>query len=400
MSFTSFKRIMSLWFPGLVLSCTVALLAKSADGTSAYIHGTIDVIVSTSEGFVLATDSRATRQENDSHGNPVTKHSDDEQKVFPIGDRTVCVIAGLVGSEIGADGFRLRDAIGSHLVFLDHQVRSSGTPVDAQIVARAFESSFDGVVGIMRPDVGIAPGIVGEIGVVSLDREAAPEWMTLYFPLKMTADELGRTYLTTDQPFRIGHSVSLGLRFDIDCLGQPSVVANLVRREEPGEDRFSRSEIMCKFYRLKRERHLDEFSLQDGVELAELLVNATIALSPPDAGVGGPVDVVTLSKDGVNWVRRKQIMSFFPPRNRVRYINTKFTGPGRAVDLDGIECLRCVFVNADLRYSGEGDVQLLNCTFEGHPKLTLARGARRKMPVTVNSLTRLLASKYEIVEEK
>lgn len=50
---------------------------------SAYLHGTIDVVVSTREGFVLATDSRGTREGADG----ALSISDDQQKSFPIGKR-------------------------------------------------------------------------------------------------------------------------------------------------------------------------------------------------------------------------------------------------------------------------------------------------------------------------
>ena len=55
---------------------------------STYIHGTIDLIVATRGGFVLATDSRASSE---------TGYADDAQKAFAIGTSTAVVIAGLIG---------------------------------------------------------------------------------------------------------------------------------------------------------------------------------------------------------------------------------------------------------------------------------------------------------------
>src|SRR5579864_3941008 len=71
---------------------------------SVAIHGTIDVVVSTREGIVLASDSRVTRTDG--------SHIDDAQKLFPVGTHAACVIAGLVGADLGAQGFHLADTLG------------------------------------------------------------------------------------------------------------------------------------------------------------------------------------------------------------------------------------------------------------------------------------------------
>src|SRR5690242_19505535 len=97
--------------------------------TSNYVHGTIAIVVSTRDGFVLATDSRASNSDG--------THTDDARKAFTVGSRAACVFAGLVGSEIGMEGYRLRDAIGSHLTMLDKQVAHQSS--SALELARAFQ---------------------------------------------------------------------------------------------------------------------------------------------------------------------------------------------------------------------------------------------------------------------
>jgi hypothetical protein len=61
----------------------------------------------------LATDSRATSD---------TGRSDDAQKAFAIGRSTERVIAGLIGSDVSLEGFRLRDAMATKLTQLSETV--------------------------------------------------------------------------------------------------------------------------------------------------------------------------------------------------------------------------------------------------------------------------------------
>jgi hypothetical protein len=85
---------------------------------SDHVHGTIDIVISTREGFILATDSRGT-----SDGT----HADDQQKLFTIGKNSACVVAGLIGSQVGMEGFELRTAMGTQLERIDQRVKDAGT---------------------------------------------------------------------------------------------------------------------------------------------------------------------------------------------------------------------------------------------------------------------------------
>jgi 20S proteasome alpha/beta subunit len=78
------------------------------------------IVISTREGFVLATDSRGT-----SDGT----HTDDQQKLFTIGKNSACVIAGLIGSQVGMEGFELRGAMGTQLERIDQRVKDAGTEI-------------------------------------------------------------------------------------------------------------------------------------------------------------------------------------------------------------------------------------------------------------------------------
>jgi hypothetical protein len=357
---------------------------------SDFIHGTIDVVLMTREGFALATDSRVTHSDG--------TYSDDQQKAFVIGGRVVCVIAGVIGSEIGVDGFRLRDAIASHLAVLNSRASSLRGHLSALEVARTFEHGFQGVVGLLNPGTRSTPSIVAGVSIVSVSSEGEPEWTTFYLPIDMRSSSEGGPYLTTGAPFYLYHPLNLGLRFDIEAIGYPEVVRVLVRADSPGSDAYSSSEIMRKFYALKAEGRLDQLRLAEAAELARTLVDATIALAPPGAGVGGPVDVITVSRDGVTWLQKKHNPAPIPPPYRLRLFSSSVS-KGRQ-ELDGLECVRCTFTDVDFTYRGDADVQLIGCEFEGSCKLTLSDDAMRKNPRAVQRLRKLLSGKCEVIEEK
>jgi hypothetical protein len=147
---------------------------------SSYIHGTIDVVISTRKGFVLATDSRATYGEGEAH-------SDDAQKLFPIGKTSACMIAGLIGSDIKMEGFRVHDALGTYLVYLDHRASAEKKTTSASDIAQFFSFGLANVAGILVPG---APGsfskVVGAVSVVSVSPDGEPDWITFILPVAVT----------------------------------------------------------------------------------------------------------------------------------------------------------------------------------------------------------------------
>lgn len=346
------------------------------------VHGTIDVVVATREGFVLASDSRAT------HLNQT--HSDDAQKLFTVGKDTACVVAGLIQTGVGDHDFHVLDSIAAHLRRMD-QVLSSpdSAPVNAFLVSREFESSFRGMVGLLerRPD-GIIPGSAGAVSVVSIDTAGKPQWISFYVPIQIIDDNATRGYLvTTGQPVLLYRPMELGLRFDVGVIGQPEIAWTMLQSDNPGTDEFSRSPIMRKYYSLKKRGALDSLNLEDGVELAKTLVAATEELAPTSAGVGGPIDVATVTAQGVKWVQRKTAVAP-PPLFRIRMEDSRIS---RAMAIDGLECIRCTIADGTvLLYSGEFDAQFIDPVFEGRCSLSVSPEASRSYPQTVRNLVKLV----------
>jgi 20S proteasome alpha/beta subunit len=362
---------------------------------AAYVHGTIDVVISTKDGFVLATDSRATLTALNGH----ESHSDDAQKLFPIGKTSACVIAGLVGSDMQMEGFRLRDAMGTHLVLLDRGASTQNRPISASEIAQSFAFGLQSVAGLLTPN--IQPGTipVGAISAVSISPGGEPDWITFILPLTLAhAGPANTEYFTVGKPEYLHHSLNLGLRFGVQAIGQPQLVNMVIKANEPLPGiAFSDSVVMKKFYERKKQGRLDEYSLQEAVDLAKALVAATIEILPPQAGVGGPIDVLTVTKDGTQWVKKKEHVAPFPPPYHARFFWGSFGQGGQP--LDGFECIRCTFRDIEFSYAGDGDVELLAPTIEGHCRLKVSPDARRKMPLVVDRLKHTLANKCEITEE-
>jgi hypothetical protein len=258
--------------------------------------------------------------------------------------------------------------------------------------------AFQSVVGLLSPNAPVVSAIAGEASAVSLTENGEADWRSFVLPIAPTYAQ-GLNYWTVGTPVWFLHSSStLGLRFDVDAVGQPSIALGLLRANEPGEDAFSHSQIMRKFYRLKKRGRLDDFRLGDGIALARLLEEATIALAPASAGVGGPIDIMTLTKAGQKWIQRKERSAAFPPPYRVRMFDGRFAGGSQA--LDGMQCLACSFKNMQFTFDGGGDVELVQARFEGTCQLTLGPHAREKMPHTVQLLENLLRGKCEIIGDQ
>lgn len=357
-----------------------------------YIHGTIDVVVSTREGFVLATDSRATLTAL----NGDESHSDDAQKAFTIGNHAACVIAGLIGSNIQMEGFKLRDAMGTHLVLLDRQVSAQNRPISATEIGKTFSFGLESVAGLLTPTTGSTPAVVGAVSAVSVSPEGEPDWVTFYLPLEPRSDGASGMYLAAGKPEYLHHSQNIGLRFGVEAIGYPFLVQELIKANGPSGQGFSRSSVMNVFYERKQQGHLDEYSLEEATKLAKALVSATIASAPPQAGVGGSIDVLTVTKSGVHWMQRKERSTPFSPPYQARFILAKITGGKQP--LDRLECVRCTFRDIEFSYAGDGDVELLAPVIEGHCRLKVSPAARRKMPLVVERLKRALADKCEITE--
>lgn len=360
---------------------------REQDAQPGLIHGTIDVVISTREGFVVATDSRGSNE----RGLEKT-YTDDVQKLFPIGDHTACVITGVSGSELGSGALRPREAIGTDLMALDRL--AARRPVTAKDVAVSFKSALGAVGGLLDPHSIGRSFLVGELSVVSLTPSNGFEWISFVLPLHLAALDSGYR-ASVGNPVYTAHETHSGLRFDVETLGQPAIADWLLRVSNSGPDSYSQSAIMKRYYALKTEGQLDQFTLDEAILLARELVQATIDLAPQTAGVHGPIDIATLTGTGLHWIQRKHAARFPSPHPSVS--NSRFRDWHQP--LENLQCIHCDFTDTQLVFNGNADVQLLDSTFGGNCRLFIAQNAKRKMPEVVSSLKQLVEGKCRIIEQ-
>ena len=354
--------------------------------SASIIHGTVDVVISTTQGFAFATDSRATQGLG-----PTATHTDDAQKLFPVGDRAACVIAGLIGSELGGSGFQLRDAIGTSLRQEDRVARSTPVPMTAAVVADSFRYGLERVTGLLP--LRNYPGLAAQVSAVSISPDGSALWIGADLPLvgQTTGNQIR---MSVGSPIYHVHGAYVGLRFDLDVLGQPQIIAGLLGAKRSTTDRHTQTAIMRRYYSLKGDGQLDRFTLREAISLARALVQATIDLAPPDAGVGGSFDVATLTRDGFHWVQKKPTFADLPsPHSRV--FDSRFAGAPQ--NLDNLECVRCDFTDSKLFYAGTADVELVDNTFGGSCRLALAPDAEQRRPDVVRKLKDLMHGACRIV---
>ena len=92
--------IRAMLMVALLMTSMQAAVNAQQNNAADLMQGSVDVVISTRYGFVLATDSRLTHR----FESQIT-YSDDTQKLFPVGAHSACVIAGLIGSGVGTGVF-------------------------------------------------------------------------------------------------------------------------------------------------------------------------------------------------------------------------------------------------------------------------------------------------------
>ncbi len=291
------------------------------------------------------------------------------------------------------DGFAVRDSIGTSLQDLDKRARQRLNIID---VSRAFQFGAEDVAGLEQEGMPLNGENAAGLIAACWDANGAAQWTTLVLPYAPTVANNGKTYYTVRDPMaRIPELPLSG--FEWQAIGYPSIVRMILTAKEPISESLATDNALKLYYDRKRAGRLNDFTLSEAVDLARVLVKSTIALSPTEAGVGGPIDVAVLTPQGFSWISRKPKFAPFPPSHFVRAVASTFEGG--AQPLDGMEFVLCTFRNTKLTFAGTRDVQLLGPEFLGACELVLGPGARQAMPETVSRLKALVADKCKVVDE-
>jgi hypothetical protein len=398
------RRSMELRCAFSLLSCVSALVtgallrgaAAERETPSGYVHGSVVVVVSTEHEFALAADSRLTHFDLDHAGRET--HTDDTEKLFTIGPHMACVVAGTLGSFITdpTTGASLSDAIASQLTALDAAISSKRTPDDVRYVTRGIEMAFDSILGLIRPQQISGPLPLIESDIVSIDKNGNPVWITILIKAERDYQGAGSEFLRSGAPTIQSHRLGSGHRFGRDVLGQPDIGMRLLGLEGSTDDTASQSHIMRKYYAFKKAATLDQLQLDDAVALSKELVEATIAEAPPSAGVGGPIDVATVTAEGVRWIQRKAAIAPSNPPWGARFFGAVLDNSGQ--DLDDFACVRCTFRNSTLTYDGHGAIQLIEPKFEGTCVLRLEPSAQLLNPKGTEEILSLTKNRCRVIQ--
>jgi Proteasome subunit len=271
------------------------------EATSAVLsHGSI--VISTKDGFVLAADSRLTTEDG---------KRDDGQKLYTIGKSIACVIAGTVEAKVHSGTapyqFELRDAVDLHLLLMDQVARNGDSLSSAKDVIPSIEFGVSRILGLAKGDSRIQPGPFVDASCASVAPDNSREWITNDFPVVEDATRSGRILKLGSH----GRPHTDLTSFSLDVIGQALVAYELLSANDATEESHTRTRIMRRFYELKRLHRSNEFTLDDAVTLARDIVQATTELSDGNSGVGGPIDIVVITKDGVHWLQTKVSIGVF-----------------------------------------------------------------------------------------
>jgi hypothetical protein len=351
------------------------------------VHGTIVVVVSTKDGFVLAGDSRGSRG--------CTAAPGEFEKVFSFGERSAIVVAGMIESYDSSG--EMGEAVATDLHALDRFIPASVAQPQATRTMRIFVDAIRRQMSLLDPsDSGILKAVgegrpVAGASAVSIDEKGVAEWTTLTLaPVIYTG---------------LGGSALLNVKLDrfvdpplskVQSLGSgSSIVEQLVGLENASaDDSYSLEPIMNRYYSLKRTNRLSDLTLEDGKGLARLFVEAAInyAATRPCLGIGGSIDVLTVTSKGTEWVSKKTDIAAMVPLYHGRLIDSDMVGP-----LDGVEWLRgTVPANGTLTFDGYGDVKVAQPRFAGPCTLIIGPDAERRMPATTERLKAIFGGACDV----
>jgi len=366
---------------------TVCALAQSAPQKPNLVHGTIVVVVSTKDGFVLAGDSQGT----DANCRALPK---EYEKVFAVGKRSGIVIAGLIGSQAGDPD--VASSVAKQLHLADEGSRSTeGPQPQATTITWHF---FEGV----RSSLSLMDITVPQFhplaaaSAVSISDAGVPEWITVFF-----APVPRRTRTGEEWGLKIDHFVDPPASRIVLLGSGASIVQPLIELEEPSP-RFPESQehILRQYYALKKDHRLADLSLIQGEELARTLVHSAISFAdahPNDCyGIGGDIQMVAITKEGPRWIAPLDTAKIAPPEPDFsgRIINSQMFGA-----IDGGQWVRGVIpADAVLTFSGHGDVHVIQPRSLGHCTLLLEPGSE-KMPATITRLRSAFSKHCDIYRE-
>jgi hypothetical protein len=271
----------------------------SGPGAPREVGGTVVVGVALSDGLVLAADSRLVMTFDTPPGYKVV--SDSAPKLFSVGQ---------VAMAHYGKAFLLGRSVNSFVYEFQTNLKDAKLPIDdvakrfSEFFGRVYDQEISGKDARSWPQIGFvfagydAAG-TGSIQQIEFPSQRAPQKQ------KNTHDDQGPAWFgQTEVIFRLLKGCDPGV------VGFPSVLAM---------DREKKAQFMKDLSGVEYAIPYQYFMLQDGIDFALAMVQATVDMQRFSygtagtlgaiPGVGGAVDVVAVTPSDLIWVRRKALVA-------------------------------------------------------------------------------------------
>lgn len=261
-------------------------------------HGTVLVTIGTKNGFVLAADSLQTR------GKEIL--SDKKQKIYRVRKYVACSITGRTWSLESES--KLEYDLHREITLYARNSTASSVQQHAEQMADWFYQRIEPFY-TRFPDAlnDWLERTTGRDSFISLDivgyhDKKRPRWCRVNFPPRWEMQGSVSRLVRPDRPevFPIESE-----QFGIAPSGWSVVVDSLRNKNEETYPDCRCLESIKKYHNSLSAGTLRNLALEEGIELARTFVECSIQYSPPEAGVGGKVQLAVVErKKGFRWVNR------------------------------------------------------------------------------------------------
>ena len=331
MAMKNFRRIALLVFTCILVAGVQPQRVWSQNKSG---KGTLGLLIITREGMVLAADSRTTYSSG--------AQDDSAIKIFQLGRSSGCMLAGTVSvqSNGSSRGFDLGEEI--------RKVSQRPRPIDDPdyfliSLSQQLEKAIYGAAKKMasgkfsEDDTDVASLLIGGYSV-STGEQALPEhYFEKAFKLNIlttprSSIEEGNGVAAYNQPnsevlrrYQVLDVHGPG-PFVIFTNGNDQLLKSILAHRrtfflltprgmlrEISLTDLSREDALNTYFELREGNQLDAMSLTQAVRLADALIRINIELAGTDLGIGGQVDIATITReDGFRWVPGHSPKEFNP----------------------------------------------------------------------------------------
>jgi hypothetical protein len=232
-------------------------------GSPATASGTLNLLLTNKNGFVIASDSRMSSDEPFDCGGIVQLYCDNSQKLFRTGPKSAMVIAGFA---VGTRNTPLDLTVAS---VLRKTFGSEGLPGDASDWARsALRQALTGVAALYNPETTSPASLQLVTTFAGFDESGQPFVKRLVFveswkpsgPLNVKAPEY--EVLTVG---KIPDEKFLPVAVGINCIAE-AILSGYYKTEDP---------VILRYYQKRREGALDNLPLEEMKSLAQVILRET-----------------------------------------------------------------------------------------------------------------------------